>query len=267
MEVETEDVRIEESSAQSPEVSVEEQRAEKYYEKAQQSAPEETSLHSSTSEVPIPSEGSSLGSPDNVNSNANSNIGSESRQMEEETTGKCNESKIDNNNKRTSVKGVTEDSSSTDDEVEVTSPESTGSSESSDSDSSRGDQACGALGKNKKNLRINVDSIESFNSFQYWREPLPEIDVDSVVDDSRKAVPTSSDGNSDDDEDSDERPPALQLSEDSLSESENEPQIYTANVSTMCEVQEMVTNIGSMHVLGQHVDHKTLEVVNGIVEG
>ena len=38
-------------------------------------------------------------------------------------------------------------------------------------------RATGAIGKNKKNLRIQVDSLESFNSFQYWREPLPDIEV------------------------------------------------------------------------------------------
>ena len=45
-------------------------------------------------------------------------------------------------------------------------------------------------------------------------------------------------------------------------------QVNTVNESTVEEaVVETVTNIGSTHVLGQHLKESTLTVVNGVVQG
>ena len=115
---------------------------------------------------------------------------------------------------------------------------------------------------------------ESFNSFQFWREPLPVIDLENDLQKSpEKRRPDSTQSNQ-------QQSPILishsaqdatlttesasysgdGLTEDSLS-------VHMANLRSLEEHPEYVANIGSTHVLGQHVSETTMTVVNGVVQG
>ena len=160
-------------------------------------------------------------------------------------------------------------SASDHDNVFVENGESLGASVSSDSE---------ATGK----VHVHVDN--NYNTFQYWRSPLPEVNIDFDIingqpsnihvvakvqdEDSKKVyssemnVNISTDGSSQ---------ASCSGASSSVIQSETENsgvRIHTASVSTVSDApNEMVSNIGSTHVLGQHLGQQHLAIVDGVVQG
>ncbi|CAG5116481.1 unnamed protein product, partial [Candidula unifasciata] len=143
---------------------------------------------------------------------------------------------------------------------------------------------------------VHVHLDNNFNTFQYWRSPLPEVNIDfdiingqptnihvvaKVKDDESKKVYASemsvsisgSSGNVESVTDTLSRfsfGDSVSLSPSSLVTTEVEKsgvRIHTASVSTVSDVaDETVSNIGSTHVLGQHLGEQHLAIVDGIVQ-
>ncbi|PVD20606.1 hypothetical protein C0Q70_18762 [Pomacea canaliculata] len=140
-------------------------------------------------------------------------------------------------------------------------------------------------GRQNSEHRVHVH-LDNFNTFQYWRQPLPEVDIDfdlingapaniHVVakvkdEDKHKVYSTHVDvimtsntvaGS-----------PLSQLPHDVGSVQRKEIElsgvkIHTASVSTVSDAdEETVSNIGSTHVLGQNMGEPTLAVVDGVVQ-
>ncbi|CAL1530665.1 unnamed protein product [Lymnaea stagnalis] len=147
--------------------------------------------------------------------------------------------------------------------------------------------------------RVHVHLDNNFNTFQYWRSPLPEVNIDfdiingqptnihvvaKVKDEDAKKVYASemnvsisgsfksrtdslinsvsglSLGNS--------MTPSISNSSYVTSEVEKSGvRIHTASVSTVSDVaDETVSHIGSTHVLGHHLGEQHLAIVNGVVQ-
>ena len=117
--------------------------------------------------------------------------------------------------------------------------------------------------------------VDDFNSFTYWRDPLPEIDIDADLSPhsqqaalraaaEAKAAAETDGTNA---ENIDEAAKAIEIL--SMNGGAKDPgekkTVHVASVSTMEE--ETVTNIGSTHVLGQHLSESTMTVINGEVKG
>lgn len=150
--------------------------------------------------------------------------------------------------------------------------------------------------------RVHVHLDNNFNTFQYWRSPLPEVNIDfdiingqptnihvvaKVKDEESKKVYASEMSVSI--SGSTTRSVADQVTDafsdlalgDSISMSSSASssyitseveksgvRIHTASVSTVSDVpDETVAHIGSTHVLGQHLGEQHLAVVGGVVQG
>lgn len=126
---------------------------------------------------------------------------------------------------------------------------------------------------NKEDKEVHIHSdlpIDDFNSFTFWRDPLPEVSLDLEVMSDNQDVEQGGRGM---------RKPTENECETinsslSLTNSMNTPvsatnqlygesgvRIHTASISTVSE--ESVSNIGSTHVLGQNLN----EVMDGVVHG
>lgn len=148
--------------------------------------------------------------------------------------------------------------------------------------------------------RVHVHLDNNFNTFQYWRSPLPEVNIDLDIingqptnihvvakvkdEDSKKvyaseinvSISGSLKARADNVIDS---LSGLSLgssitqsfSNSSYATSEIEKsgvRIHTASVSTVSDVaDETVAHIGSTHVLGQHLGEQHLAIVDGVVQG
>ncbi|BFZ19203.1 hypothetical protein BsWGS_22242 [Bradybaena similaris] len=143
---------------------------------------------------------------------------------------------------------------------------------------------------------VHVHLDNNFNTFQYWRSPLPEVNIDFDIingqptnihvvakvkdDESRKVyaseMSVSISGPSKN---------AIESVTDTLSSftfgdnmssstssltaqvEKSGVRIHTASVSTVSDVaDETVSNIGSTHVLGQHLGEQHLAIVDGVVQ-
>jgi hypothetical protein len=157
-------------------------------------------------------------------------------------------------------------------------------------------------------LRIHLDNAVDFNTFQFWRTPLPSIDLDfDLVDGKPKNITVKATA-------TDERTHQVYSTEMNVSVDDgtfssrstmeaikaiaaglkdthigsersvlvipSKPargeeaasaelvQIHTASVSTVTDTtEEMVTHIGSTHVLGHQLSETTLTIVDGVVQG
>ena len=172
-----------------------------------------------------------------------------------------------------------------------------------------------------KQVDIKMDNSNSFNSFQFWRRPLPEVDVDldliqgapavsgavtatdeaaektardevqeaarnlSLMVDTEEGTESAEEATMDVSEVSDAMNAAhiatqttsaansLELQDSDISELEGGvggkayPQYHTASVITVSDKPETVENIGTTHVIGQHLNQQTMTVVNGVVQG
>ena len=124
--------------------------------------------------------------------------------------------------------------------------------------------------------------VDDFNSFTYWRDPLPEIDIDADLSPNSQqaaiqaaveakaaaeAAAQSSTTSETNDENIDAAAKAIEIlsMNGGASDPGEENTVHVASVSTMEE--ETVTNIGSTHVLGQHLSESTMTVINGVVKG
>ena len=134
------------------------------------------------------------------------------------------------------------------------------------------------------NNDLPQDKEEDFNSFQYWRLPLPEIDTslteEHKTDDNQlnsvyareydTELTSSLDGNSDiNDFDVKKRNVKNGNTESGMIENENNEfrQIMTADVCTLHEVTETVDNIGSTHVIGDQLKELTLQNNGNTIHG
>ena len=175
-----------------------------------------------------------------------------------------------------------------------------------------------------KQVDIKMDNSNSFNSFQFWRRPLPEVDVDldllqvaspaassadaavdeaaaektardevqeaarnlSLMVDTEEGTESAEEATMDVSEVADAMNAAhiatqttsaansLELQDsDIITELEGGvggkayPQYHTASVITVSDKPETVENIGTTHVIGQHLNQQTMTVVNGVVQG
>lgn len=145
---------------------------------------------------------------------------------------------------------------------------------------------------------VHVHLDNNFNTFQYWRSPLPEVNIDfdiingqptnihvvaKVKDDESKKVYASEmsvsiSGPSKNTIESVTDTLSSFTFGDSMSSSTSSlmtaqveksgVRIHTASVSTVSDVaDETVSNIGSTHVLGQHLGEQHLAIVDGVVQG
>ncbi|XP_005112857.1 serine/threonine-protein phosphatase 4 regulatory subunit 1 isoform X2 [Aplysia californica] len=151
--------------------------------------------------------------------------------------------------------------------------------------------------------KVHVHLDNNFNTFQYWRSPLPEVNIDfdiingqptnihvvaKVKDEDTKKVYASemnvnissggarSHSNSftdslsgfalgDSMSSSSSSSSALSLVQSEVEKSG--VRIHTASVSTVSDApDEMVSHIGSTHVLGQHLGQQHLAIVDGVVQ-
>ncbi|KAK3765828.1 hypothetical protein RRG08_026297 [Elysia crispata] len=153
-------------------------------------------------------------------------------------------------------------------------------------------------------VHIHLDN--NFNTFQYWRSPLPEVNIDFdiingqptnihvvakvkdddnnkvyasemnvSISDSSSAAPSNDSlvtvSSSSPTSSSDSRSSSLTssvLSSHAMSDFEKcGVRIHTASVSTVSDAaEETVAHIGSTHVLGQHLGEQHLTIVDGIVQ-
>ena len=143
---------------------------------------------------------------------------------------------------------------------------------------------------------VHLHNTEEYNNFQFWRTPLPEVDVDlELVNGVPRAikittrlhendntvrtkqisvdVPTSDSQQVTEVTDSlrdihlEGRESREEGSPDKEDSDEDELMMHTASVSMVNDETETVTNIGSTHVLGQHLEESTMSIINGIVQG
>ncbi|XP_067652589.1 serine/threonine-protein phosphatase 4 regulatory subunit 1-like isoform X1 [Haliotis asinina] len=171
--------------------------------------------------------------------------------------------------------------------------ENTSTSVATDSENSvesvgAGEEAAGSpLGQSEK-THVHIDSTESFNSFQFWRPPFPQVDLDfdlvdgaptnihitaKVQDDDKKVYATemnvavSSRGLEDVSTSiaqmhvSEKATPVVQTT----AVEQAGVKIHTASVSTVSEA-ETVSHIGSTHVIGQQINEVPMAVVDGVVQ-
>lgn len=127
-------------------------------------------------------------------------------------------------------------------------------------------------------IHYESNNINAFSSFNYWRPPLPDIDLDldlvngkptnihvtAKVKDSTqcKVFSTEVDVSVTKNEEL-----GNQVVVSSEEEQSGNVRIHTASVSTVSDESENVANIGSTHVIGQNINESTLAVVNGVVQG
>ncbi|XP_013391161.1 serine/threonine-protein phosphatase 4 regulatory subunit 1-like isoform X1 [Lingula anatina] len=126
---------------------------------------------------------------------------------------------------------------------------------------------------------IHLDNMAAFSSFNYWRTPLPQLDLHldivegkatnihvtaKVVDPVQHKVFSSK---MDVEVDSSPTPSSSGDGDLELSD-EGEVKIHTASVNLVsAEEPEETDYIGSMHVIGQNLNESTMAVINGVVQG
>ncbi|RUS92186.1 hypothetical protein EGW08_000039, partial [Elysia chlorotica] len=160
----------------------------------------------------------------------------------------------------------------------------------------------GAGDKSSDSTPVHIHLDNNFNTFQYWRSPLPEVNIDfdiingqptnihvvakmkdddsnkvyasemnvSISDSSSSATSCGSlvpDSSSSGTSPLDSRSSSL-TSSHALSQIEKGGvRIHTASVSTVNDAaEETVAHIGSTHVLGHHLGEQHLTIVDGIVQ-
>ncbi|XP_023933184.1 serine/threonine-protein phosphatase 4 regulatory subunit 1-like, partial [Lingula anatina] len=125
---------------------------------------------------------------------------------------------------------------------------------------------------------IHLDNMAAFSSFNYWRTPLPQLDLHldivegkatnihvtaKVVDPVQHKVFSSK---MDVEVDSSPTPSSSGDGDLELSD-EGEVKIHTASVNLVsAEEPEETDYIGSMHVIGQNLNESTMAVINGVVQ-
>ncbi|XP_046359884.1 serine/threonine-protein phosphatase 4 regulatory subunit 1-like isoform X1 [Haliotis rufescens] len=151
-----------------------------------------------------------------------------------------------------------------------------------------GEEAAGSHVGHSEKTHVHIDSTESFNSFQFWRPPFPQVDLDfdlvdgaptnihitaKVQDDDKKVYATemnvavSARGLEDVSTSiaqmhaSEKATPVVQTT----AVEQAGVKIHTASVSTVSEA-ETVSHIGSTHVIGQQINEVPMAVVDGVVQ-
>ncbi|KAL8581161.1 hypothetical protein ACOMHN_033608 [Nucella lapillus] len=140
-----------------------------------------------------------------------------------------------------------------------------------------------ASGSQSDRVHVHLDN-SNFNTFQFWRPPLPEVDIDFDVingapanihivakvkdEEKHKVYSTHVDVmmSSDGDEASGS---SFSLISDGAMRREVDlhgVRIHTASVSTVSDADETVRNIGSTNILGDSLGECTLAVVDGVVK-
>jgi len=130
--------------------------------------------------------------------------------------------------------------------------------------------------------KVNVHGDNNFNTFQYWRSPLPMVKIDldiingqpsnihvvSKVEDSNKVYSSEMSVNISSGAKSHRPNPSVTSMSSSSSVTQGSGvRIHTASVSTVSDApDETVANIGSTHVLGQHLGQQHLAIVDGVVQ-
>ena len=132
-------------------------------------------------------------------------------------------------------------------------------------------EACAVLSDNNNISLKSSEDLAEFNSFRYWREPLPAIEIGNEL---AKIQHLGTDCQEPTlDSTAVKNEPIQELECDNVKpivnvvEVEDKVLIHTASVDTVCTQEETVANIGSTHVIGQHVNEATMAVVNGVVTG
>ncbi|KAK7505661.1 hypothetical protein BaRGS_00002932, partial [Batillaria attramentaria] len=158
-------------------------------------------------------------------------------------------------------------------------PFSTAATQGSSVYSSASDKACG------DRVHVHLDN-SNFNTFQYWRSPLPEVDIDFDVINGAPAnihvVAKVKDGEKHkvykthmdvvvSPSDTSHSGSVTQVTDGSSVQRRDMElggvTIHTASVSTVSDAdEETVDNIGSTHVLGHSLGQPTLAVVDGVVK-
>lgn len=190
------------------------------------------------------------------------------------------------------------------DTKEIASPSTSSESQETNSDSVAKEPS--DIHIPQDNVAVDSDDVVSnlvFDSFQYWRPPIPDIDL-SLIDNFNPASNEDSTNKPQEDEKQYYESkdfnlfPRLSMAEGSSSAStlssndtahdillENlskltsgedqchytstlDLEIHNASISTATEQGETIHNIGSTHVLGEHLGEQVLKVVNGsVLEG
>lgn len=135
---------------------------------------------------------------------------------------------------------------------------------------------CDSVNQNKSNNKedkeVHIHSdlpLDDFNSFTFWRDPLPEVSLDLDVMSDNQDVEQGGRGMRKPTENECETISSLSSTNSmntpvsATNQLYGEPgvRIHTASISTVSE--ESVSNIGSTHVLGQNLN----EVMDGVVHG
>ena len=138
--------------------------------------------------------------------------------------------------------------------------------------------------------KVHVHVDNNFNTFQYWRSPLPEVNIDFDIingqptnihvvakvkdEEANKVYASAMNVNILSDSSSSAQKDTILESNSTSSnmiQSDSEKsgvRIHTASVSTVSEgPNETVSNIGSTHVLGQNLGQQHLAIVDGVVQG
>ena len=118
-----------------------------------------------------------------------------------------------------------------------------------------------------ENQSLAEDPIEEdFNDFTFWRTPLPDVNVDLDLVKVKVEVQRDQDSGIEVDPLGSQLE-GIHMGEPNRDGSQEETTIHTASLNTVSDAPETVTNIGSTHVLGQHLNETTMTVVNGVVQG
>lgn len=124
---------------------------------------------------------------------------------------------------------------------------------------------CDSVDQNKSNSEeehIHSDSpVSDFNSFTFWRDPLPEVSLDLDITSDNQNVSLRTPMENECEPINSDHGSLSPASATNQLYSETGVRIHTANINTVSE--ESVNNIGSTHVLGQNLN----EVMDGVVHG
>ncbi|XP_076448867.1 serine/threonine-protein phosphatase 4 regulatory subunit 1-like isoform X2 [Babylonia areolata] len=140
-----------------------------------------------------------------------------------------------------------------------------------------------ASGNMGDRVHVHLDN-SNFNTFQFWRSPLPEVDIDFDVingapanihvvakvkdEEKHKVYSTHVDVVMSSDSEDASASSFTQISEGALRRDMDlhGVRIHTASVSTVSDTDETVRNIGSTNILGDSMGECTLAVVDGVVK-
>ena len=184
------------------------------------------------------------------------------------------ENNLDNNNKGPSVDDKSakpmQSSSSTDDQ------DNNNKQGRSDTQTGAGASTGGEAAATPGGESGKLSDDQAFNSFHYWRDPLPAVDIELDLCETGSPGPqtfTAVSETSSSPERSHQRSllqvaeQLAELNDDSSSDDEEDAiKIHTASVSMVTDTTETVANIGSTHVLGHQLNETTMSVVNGVLQ-